>query len=95
MHIDQERLERFVRENQWEHENVESEVRERVPEAIRSREAALIVDGMDIPKSGDKSVGVVHQWCGATGKLDNCQVTVNCTLGGGARALTGKAVGRI
>jgi len=80
MHIDQERLERFVRESPWAHGNVESELRERVPEAIQGREAALIVDGMGIPKSGDKSVGVARQWCGATGKLDNCQVTVNCTL---------------
>jgi SRSO17 transposase len=80
MHIDQERLERFVRKSPWAHENVESELRERVPEAIQGQEAALIVDGMGIPKSGDKSVGVARQWCGATGKLDNCQVTVNCTL---------------
>ena len=80
MHIDQERLERFVRESPWAHENVESELRERVPEAIQSPEAALIVDGMGIPKSGDETVGVARQWCGATGKLDNCQVTVNCTL---------------
>jgi len=35
---------------------------------------------MGIPKSGDHSVGVGRQWCGATGKVDNCQVTVNCTL---------------
>ncbi|ERG91790.1 MAG: hypothetical protein J07HQW1_01824 [Haloquadratum walsbyi J07HQW1] len=53
---------------------------ERVPEAIQDREAALIVDGIGTSKSGDESVGVARQWCGATGKLDNCQVTVNCTL---------------
>ncbi|WP_423816437.1 transposase [Salinibacter ruber] len=35
---------------------------------------------MAIPKSGEKSVGVASRWCGATGKVDNCQVTVNCTL---------------
>jgi SRSO17 transposase len=80
MHTDQERLERFVRESPWAHENVESELRERVPEAIQGQEAALIVDGMGIPKTGQDSVGVARQWCGVTGKLDNCQVTVNCTL---------------
>jgi hypothetical protein len=42
-------------------------------------EAALIVDGMGIPKSADESVAVARQWCGATGKLDNYQVTVNYT----------------
>ncbi|MHC3439892.1 IS701 family transposase [Natrialbaceae archaeon A-gly3] len=80
MQVDQERLERFVRESPWEHENVEKELRERVPEAIQSRQAAVIIDGMGIPKSGEDSVGVARQWCGATGKVDNCQVTVNCTL---------------
>ena len=44
------------------------------------QEAALIIDGTGIPKSGAESVGIARQWCGATGKLDNCQVTVNCTL---------------
>ena len=61
IHIDQERLERFIRESPWEHENVESELRERVSGAIQGREAALIVDSMGIPKSGDESVGVAHQ----------------------------------
>ena len=80
MQVDQERLERFVRESPWNHENVEKELRERVPEAIQGRQAAVIIDGMGIPKSGEDSVGVARQWCGATGKVDNCQVTVNCTL---------------
>ena len=80
MNTDQERLERFVRESPWGHQNVESELRERVPEAIQGHNAALIIDGMPIPKSGEEIVGVVRQWCGVTGKVDTCQVTVNCTL---------------
>ena len=80
MNADQERLERFVRESPWEHEQVEEHLRETVPEPAQGPGAALIVDGMGIPKKGDHSVGVYQQWCGATGKLDNCQVTVNCTL---------------
>ncbi len=71
-------LERFVRESPWEHQNVESHLREEVPDEVQGPDAALIVDGMAIPKSGEKSVGVARQWCGATGKVDNCQVTVNC-----------------
>jgi SRSO17 transposase len=57
-----------------------TELRERTPEAVQGDDAALIVDGMGIPKAGTDSVGVSRQWCGATGKIDNCQVTVNCTL---------------
>jgi SRSO17 transposase len=80
MHADQERLERFVRESPWDHANVKTELRERVPEAVQGDDTALIVDGMGVPKAGIDSVGVSRQWCGATGKIDNCQVTVNCTL---------------
>ena len=79
-HMDQERLERFVRESPWEHGAVEARLQEIVPEAVQGDDAAIIVDGMAIPKKGDESVGVARQWCGATGKLDNCQVTVNATL---------------
>ena len=75
-----ERLERFVRESPWEHTEVEDHLRAAVPEGVDGPEAAHIVDGMGIPKQGEYSVGVARQWCGATGKIDNCQITVTCTL---------------
>jgi len=42
----------------------------------------LIVDESGIPKCGDKSVGVARQYCGATGKIDNCQVAVYLAYAG-------------
>ena len=78
--IKQEKLERFVRESAWEYENVEEQLRMTAPEAAQGAASALILDGMGIPKKGHDSVGVGRQWCGATGKIDNCQVTVNLTL---------------
>ena len=78
--IKQEKLERFVRESAWEYENVEDQLRMTAPEAAQGAASALILDGMGIPKQGHDSVGVGRQWCGATGKMDNCQVTVNLTL---------------
>ena len=36
----------------------------------------FILDGSDFAKKGKHSAGVARQWCGATGKKDNCQAGV-------------------
>lgn len=80
VNTDQERLERFVRESPWEHTEVKRHLCATAPDIVQGSDAAVIIDGMGIPKQGDHSVGVTDQWCGASGGVDNCQVTINCTL---------------
>ena len=44
--------------------------------ASRQDDAVLAIDETGVIKKGDKSAGVARQYCGASGKLDNCQVGV-------------------
>lgn len=42
--------------------------------------AVWIVDDTGLPKKGTHSVGVARQYCGQTGKQDNCQVAVSLSV---------------
>jgi len=43
---------------------------------LEGADGVLIIDGHEMPKQGAHSVGVGRQWCGHTGKQDDCQAGV-------------------
>jgi len=72
----------FITHAPWEAEVVWRRLRAVMPE----RTGILILDETSFPKSGPQSVGVARQYCGALGKVANCQVAVTAALWTGQRA---------
>lgn len=72
----------FITHAPWEADRVWRRLRAVLPE----RRGVLILDGTSFPKQGPASVGVARQYCGALGKIANCQVAVTAALWTGVRA---------
>jgi SRSO17 transposase len=66
----------FITEGPWDAERVWRRLRALVPE----RQGIVIFDGTSFPQQGTHSVGVARQYCGALGKIANCQVAVTAAL---------------
>jgi SRSO17 transposase len=66
----------FLGQTAWADEPLRRELADWVNQELGTEQGTLIVDEMGVPKCGDQSVGVARQYCGATGKIDNCQVGV-------------------
>ncbi len=66
----------FISDGKWEDAAVLAAHQRLVAETLGEVDGVLLLDGSDVPKQGRHSVGVARQWCGATGKRDNCQAGV-------------------
>ena len=69
-------VQHFVGAGLWDDDTVLSELRRHVREELGDPQAVLVLDPGAFPKKGTESCGVARQWCGRSGKVDNCQVGV-------------------
>jgi SRSO17 transposase len=76
----EQELRHFVNESPWDCEPIEQVLWEKANELVGGDGSFLIIDDTALPKKGDASVGVAHQYCGALGKQANCQCLVSLTL---------------
>jgi SRSO17 transposase len=72
---DVQALRQFVGQSPWAVEEVQRRLALKVVDLLSEPEV-WIVDDTSFPKAGKHSVGVARQYCGALGKVANCQVAV-------------------
>jgi SRSO17 transposase len=69
-------LQHFITHSTWEVRPFWRRLRDVIP----VRAGILAIDDTGLPKQGTASVGVQRQYCGALGKIGNCQIAVSTAL---------------
>jgi SRSO17 transposase len=73
---DVQSLRQFVGQSPWAVEQIQQQLAAKMVDFLAEPEVWMI-DETSFPKAGDASVGVARQYCGALGKIANCQVAVS------------------
>ena len=73
---DAQALQQFVNQSPWAHSSVQMSLARLMLRRRIGQPAVLVLDDTTLPKQGKCSVGVAHQYCGALGKVANCQAIV-------------------
>ena len=70
-------LQEFLQFYVWDHQRVNDTFQRLVADQHGGDHAIGVIDVSAHAKSGDKTPGVQRQWCGETGKMDNCVAGVH------------------
>ena len=68
-------LQCFLSSAQWDEHRMRDRIQWIVARDHAHPQAVGVVDGTGSPKKGTHTAGVQRQWCGNTGKIDNCVVS--------------------
>jgi SRSO17 transposase len=63
----------FLKDYHWDHVSMQRTHQNMLATMIASPEGIITVDPSEFLKKGKESVGVARQYCGAAGKVENCQ----------------------
>jgi len=66
----------FMKNFRWDHMAMQRTHQDMLSTLIASSDGMITVDPSDFAKKGKESVGVARQYCGALGKVENCQCGV-------------------
>ncbi len=70
-------LQRFLESVEWDEVRLRDKLQRVVTRDHADSQAIGIIDETGHPKKGRHTAGVKRQWCGNTGKVDNCVVSVH------------------
>src|SRR5215210_7508026 len=69
-------MQAFIGESSWRTAPLLQRHQQLVAHSLGEDDAVILVDESGLPKQGQHSAAVAHQYCGALGKIANCQVGV-------------------
>jgi len=74
---DYQAMQQFITDSPWDPKTLMNDTIIVLKEDASSSEGIISVDDTSFPKQGNQSVGVGRQYCGALGKVANCQVATS------------------
>jgi SRSO17 transposase len=81
-------LQKFLANHAWDEEGMRDRMQRLVATEHADDHAVVVLDDTAHPKKGRRTPGVKRQYCGATGKIDNCTISVHLAFAGdGLRCL--------
>jgi SRSO17 transposase len=72
-------LQEFLASDEWDEDRMVAHTRRLVARDHADPQAIGVIDESGHPKKGCRTAGVSRQYCGNTGKIDNCVMTVHLT----------------